>query len=625
MAPRLSSTFHAPQQRQSGPAGATLYCGFSCEPPLIVSDLKTQLEDLLRQAAAKVLPDHPVSQVPLERPRQADHGDFASSLALQLAKQAGRNPRQLAQQIQAALPASGLVAACEVAGPGFLNFRLDPGARFAVVRQVLQAPEAFGRTGVGGGEYVQVEFVSSNPTGPLHVGHGRGAAFGASLANLLAFAGWKVQREYYVNDAGRQMDILALSTWLRYLERQGVALPFPPNGYQGDYVAVMGAGLATRHGSALVRPAADILAGLPGLPDAAESAADAAAAEARTEAHMDALIARAKALLGPQWKTVHTEALAEQMEDCRQDLAEFGVEFDCWFSEQSLYDSGRVAAVVARLQERGHLYTRDGALWFRSTAFGDEKDRVVQRDNGIFTYFASDIAYHDEKLNRGFDRVLDVWGADHHGYIPRVRAALQALGHDAGRLEIALVQFVSLFRNGEKVQMSTRKGQFVTLRELRGETGRDAARFFYVLRKSDQHLDFDLSLATSQSHDNPVYYVQYAHARIHSVLERWGGQSAGLAQADLARLGTDSEVALAQQLAAFPETLSHAARERAPHSVAFYLRDLAAALHSCYNAEQFLVADDPPLTLARLALVAATGCALRSGLAILGVSAPTRM
>jgi arginyl-tRNA synthetase len=566
-----------------------------------------------------------IATVPLERPRQADHGDFASSLALQLAKQLGRNPRQLAQALKDALPKASILAGCEIAGPGFLNFRLDPAARFAVIREALAAPEAFGRSALGGGEYVQVEFVSSNPTGPLHVGHGRGAAFGASLANLLAFAGWRVQREYYVNDAGRQMDILAASTWLRYLANQGEQLPFPSNGYQGDYVNAMGAGLAQRHGAQLVRSAQDILAGLPELPGEPQRLADPETAAARTEEYMDALIARAKQLLGPQWQLVHGETLAEQIADCRADLAEFGVEFDCWFSEQSLYDSGRVAALVTRLRDQGDLYLRDGAWWFRSTAFGDEKDRVVQRENGIYTYFASDIAYHDEKLSRGFDRVLNVWGADHHGYIPRVRAALVALGHDAQRLEIALVQFVSLFRHGEKLQMSTRKGQFVTLRELREETGRDAARFFYVLRKSDQALDFDLSLATSSTNDNPVYYVQYAHARIQSVLERWGGDTASLRTADLSRLGTDSEVALAQQLAAFPELISHAARERAPHSVAFYLRELAAALHSCYNAEQFLVADDEELTRARLALVLATAAALRNGLQILGVSAPSRM
>ena len=576
-------------------------------------------------AAASVVPEVTVEDIPLERPRQPEHGDFASSLALQLAKQAGRNPRQLAQALQAALPASELITAVEIAGPGFLNFRLNPAARFAVVSAVLANPEHFGRASLGNGQRVQVEFVSSNPTGPLHVGHGRGAAFGASLSNLLAFAGYSVQREYYVNDAGRQMDILAISTWLRYLNLQQPVVPFPPNGYQGDYVIGMAQGLFERHGDRLQRSAAEILDGTPGLPDDAARACDAAAADTRTEQHMDALIARAKQLLGDDWQRLHGEVLAEQLADCRADLAEFGVEYDQWFSEQSLYDSGRVAAVVARLQAAGHLYSRDGATWFRSSQFGDEKDRVVQRENGIFTYFASDIAYHDEKLSRGFDRVLDVWGADHHGYIPRVKAALAALGHDASRLEVPLVQFVSLFRAGEKVQMSTRKGQFVTLRELREETGRDAARFFYVLRKSDQALDFDLSLATSASNDNPVYYVQYAGARVHSVLERWGGDPAVLAQADLGRLGSDTEVALAQSLAAFPELIAQAAADRAPHSVAFYLRSLAAAFHSWYNAGPFIVAEDDALTHARLAMAQATRIVLQRGLGLLGVSAPARM
>ncbi len=593
-----------------------------------MSDLKSQLEVLLRAAAAAVLPEAVIDEVVLERPRQADHGDFASSLALQLAKRAGRNPRQLAEALKAALPVSALVQAVEIAGPGFLNFRLNPAARFAVVAEALRDPEGFGRARLGEGKRIQVEFVSSNPTGPLHVGHGRGAAFGASLANLLAFAGYSVQREYYVNDAGRQMDILAISTWLRYLDQHGVAIPFPPNGYQGDYVAGMAQGLTARHGDRLVRAADALLKGAPGLPAALPATAtteQAKAAAEQTEAHMDALIAQAKVLLGEGWQIVHGETLAEQVEDMRLDLEEFGVRYDQWFSEHSLYASGRVAAVVDRLERAGHLYRREGALWFRSTSFGDEKDRVVQRENGIYTYFASDIAYHDEKLGRGFDLVIDVWGADHHGYIPRVKAALIALGHDPARLEVPLVQFVSLFRNGEKVQMSTRKGQFVTLRALREETGRDAARFFYVLRKSDQALDFDLSLATSQSNDNPVYYVQYACARINSVLSRWKGDAAMLASADLGRLVTDTEVALAQQLAQFPDMIRHAAEDRAPHSVAFYLRALAACLHSCYNAEQFLVDGDATLTEARLALVSATLVALRNGLTLLGVSTPTRM
>lgn len=586
--------------------------------------MKTALEHLLRSAIAIALPGTSVDEIPLERPRQADHGDYASSIAMQLAKAARINPRELAVKIKEALPASDVLESCDIAGPGFLNFKLRSAARFSVVADVLAQSEQFGRLPSGSKGRIQVEFVSSNPTGPLHVGHGRGAAFGASLANLLDFAGWSVQREYYVNDAGRQMDILAVSTWLRYLHQHHVEIAFPPNGYQGDYVTAMAEDLTRAHGNRFVHSAEEVLAGFPGIPDPSSDLED-AQREARIEAHMDALIFRAKQLLTQDWAILHAAVLAEQLADCRADLEEFGVVFDCWFSEQSLYDSGRVARVVARLNELGHLYTKDGAVWFKSSAFGDEKDRVVQRENGIYTYFASDIAYHDEKFGRGFDRILNVWGADHHGYIPRVKAALIALGHDANRLVVPLVQFVSLFRNGEKVQMSTRKGQFVTLRALREETGRDAARFFYVLRKSDQALDFDLSLATSESNDNPVYYVQYAHARVHSVLAKWGGNPSELSQADLSLLGTESEIALAQVLAQFGETTQHAAADLAPHSIAFYLRELAAAFHSCYNSAPFIVPENDDLTRARLALAYASAAVLKQGLQLLGVSAPNQM
>src|SRR5574337_1252472 len=348
----------------------------------------------------------------------------------------------------------------------------------------------FGR-GARKGQTIQVEFVSANPTGPLHVGHGRGAAYGASLADLLAFAGCQVSREYYVNDAGRQMDILAVSTWLRYLAFFGVDVPFPPNGYQGGYVIDMARQIMEAHQDRYARATA------------AQVLADAPRAEADREAHLDALIANAKALLGLDWDYIHQFALTEQLADGRADLVEFGVHFDHWFSEKSLFDTGLVARAVAELEKRGHIYLQDGAKWFRSSAFGDEKDRVVQRENGLYTYFASDIAYHLNKYERGFDRIIDIWGADHHGYIPRVKGAIAALGLDPARLEVALVQFAVLYRNGQKAAMSTRSGEFVTLRELRSEVGNDACRFFYVLRKADQHLDFDLDLAKSQSNENP--------------------------------------------------------------------------------------------------------------------------
>ncbi|HMZ76293.1 MAG TPA: arginine--tRNA ligase [Rhodocyclaceae bacterium] len=575
------------------------------------ADPKNLLADLLRAALVSVAPEQAETPILLDRPKQAGHGDFASNLALQLAKPLKRNPRDLAALLVAELPASPLVARVEVAGAGFINFTLASDAKTRVVRQVLEQGDAFGR-GAKNGVKVQVEFVSANPTGPLHVGHGRGAAYGASLADVLAFAGFDVTREYYINDAGRQMDILALSTWLRYLDLFGIAIPFPPNAYQGDYVKDMAAQIREGHGDRFAKvSAADVLQGAPAI-------------DVDKETHLDALIANAKRLLGSDYAWVHGFALTEQLGDGREDLEEFGVTFDKWFSERSLFDTGLVEKAVAELDARGHLYEQDGARWFRSTAFGDEKDRVVQRENGLFTYFASDIAYHANKYERGFDRIIDIWGADHHGYIPRVKGALQALGLPPEKLDVALVQFAVLYRDGQKAAMSTRSGEFVTLRELRNEVGNDACRFFYVLRKADQHLDFDLDLAKSQSNENPVYYIQYAHARVCSVLAQWNGVVADLADADLARLDGERELALCARLAAFPEGVQGAAADYAPHQIAFYLKDLAGDFHSYYNAERLLV-DDEGLKLARLALAEAVRRVLASGLALLGVSAPQSM
>ncbi len=585
------------------------------------ADPKVLLTDLLRAALRSVAPDHADITILLERPKQASHGDFATNLALQLAKPLKRNPRQLAALLLAELPSSPLLAKTEVAGAGFINFTLATAAKTGVVSEVLARGADFGR-GANKNTRVQVEFVSANPTGPLHVGHGRGAAYGASLADVLAFAGYGVTREYYVNDAGRQMDILALSTWLRYLAFFGIEVPFPPNAYQGGYVIDMGRDMRDAHQDRFARAsAAQVLAGTPGLP-AAERKDD--EARQQREEHLDALIANAKRLLGEDYAWVHGFALNEQLGDGREDLQEFGVRFDKWFSEQSLFDTGLVERAVDQLERQGHIYVQDGAKWFRSTAFGDEKDRVVQRENGLYTYFASDIAYHLNKYERGFDRIIDIWGADHHGYIPRVKGAIAALGLPPEKLEVALVQFAVLYRNGQKTSMSTRSGEFVTLRELRKEVGNDACRFFYVLRKSDQHLDFDLDLAKSQSNENPVYYVQYAHARVCSVLNQWGGEASELEGADLARLANERELALCARLGTFPETVESAADDRAPHQIAFYLKDLAADFHSWYNAERMLV-EDEALKLARLALASAVRQVLASGLALLGVSAPESM
>lgn len=577
----------------------------SATPPT----LRQHLTDLLRTALQNVAPEHWDVDILLERPKQASHGDFASSLALQLARSLKTNPRQVAERLVQALPESPFVKKTEIAGAGFINFTLTPGARTAVVPTILAQGASFGSTPANGAR-LQVEFVSANPTGPLHVGHGRGAAYGASLSSLLAFAGYDVSREYYVNDAGRQMDILALSTWLRYLEIHGEAIPFPPNAYQGDYVFEMAEQIKGVQADQYVRSAASVMANVPETDDLDE--------------RLDAFIVTGKQLLGEGWHVIHQHVLNEQLTGCRADLEEFGVNFDVWFSERSLYDSGEVAQVVDRLAAHNHTYEQDGALWFRSMAFGDEKDRVVRRDNGIYTYFASDIAYHLNKFARGFDKLIDVWGADHHGYIARVKGALTATGADAGRLDIALVQFVSLFRNGEKASMSTRSGEYVTLRQLRSEVGNDACRFFYMLRKCDQALDFDLDLAKSQSNDNPVYYVQYAHARICSVFAQWTGDAAQLATADLSPLIHEREIALCQRLAEFPELIQSAARDYAPHSLAFYLKDLAADFHSWYNAERVLVDEDLTRN-ARLALALATRQVLQNGLSLLGVSQPESM
>ena len=584
-------------------------------------DVKSQLTALLQKALGSVAPSATDTAVHLERPRDPTHGDFATNLAMQLAKALKKNPREIANQLIAELPPSVLVSKAQVAGAGFINFTLDARAKVGVVSTVLVEGGNYGRSQLGGAFTVQVEFVSANPTGPLHVGHGRGAAYGASLSSLLAFAGWDVTREYYVNDAGRQMDILGLSTWLRYLEQHGVSLPFPPNAYQGSYVRDMAGQLTLAHGAKYVRPADAVSKGTPGLPPS--DRADDEAKQQR-ELHLDALIARAKELLGADWAYVHQHALTEQLADCRDDLEEFGVHFDVWFSEKALFDTGLVARCVDLLDKNGHLYEQNGARWFKSTAFGDEKDRVVQRENGLYTYFASDIAYHLNKFERGFDKVINIWGADHHGYIPRVSGAVKALGLDADKLQVALVQFAVLYRNGQKASMSTRSGEFVTLRELRREVGNDACRFFYALRKSDQHLDFDLDLAKSQTNENPVFYIQYAHARICSVLGQWGGDEGILAESELKRLENPRELAIANKLAEFRDVIENASRDLAPHMIAFYLKDLAGEFHGWYNAERMLV-DDVALRDARVALAAAVRQVIRNGLAILGVRCPESM
>lgn len=580
--------------------------------PSALPNFKAHFTGLLRPVLAELAQPDLIMDIDIEfaRPKQTSHGDYACNLALQLAKPLRRNPRDIASMLAGVLAESPYLEKVEIAGAGFVNLFLATSVKQQFPRYVLESGLKFGHGNIGAGKKIQVEFVSANPTGPLHVGHGRGAAFGASLANVLAAAGYSVAREYYVNDAGRQMDILTLSTWLRYLELNGVTTRFPAAAYQGEYVRDMARLIYRAHGGRYVHEPGILFEGT--------------SAEEDAEAQLDALISKARMLLGQDYAYIHNFVLTEQLGDCRNDLMEFGVVFDTWFSEQSLFDSGSVAHAIGLLEQGNHLYRQDGAVWFRSTDFGDEKDRVIQRENGQFTYFASDIAYHLNKFERGFDRVIDVWGADHHGYIPRVKGAMRALGLDPARLEIALVQFAVLYRDGKKASMSTRAGEFVPLRALREEVGNDAARFFYVLRKSDQHLDFDLDLAKAQSTENPVYYVQYAHARVCSVLEQWGEDPAALTAADMSPLAAPAEHSLLQKLIDYPETIEAAAKELSPHLIAFYLRELAGEFHSYYNSTRFLVAETP-LRLARLALAAATRQVLSNGLGLLGVSAPVKM
>ncbi|MEQ1485558.1 arginine--tRNA ligase [Methyloglobulus sp.] len=586
--------------------------------------MKKKLEALIQQAVAALKNDGVIAEdtnvsIIIDRCRDAQHGDFASNVAMVLAKPAKMNPRQLAEKLVAALPEDKAITKVDIAGPGFINFFMDSSSQSDIVKLIHEQGLDFGRSQIGAGKKVQVEFVSANPTGPLHVGHGRGAAYGSAVADLLAAVGFTVHREYYVNDAGRQMDILATSIWLRYLEECGEPVRFPDNGYRGDYVSDIARDIYRNAKNEYRRPVDLVLEDIP--QDETQGG--------NKEAHIDALIARAKTLLGTTgYRDIFQTGLNNILDDIKKDLQEFGVDYQKWFSEQHLMDDGSVEKALKRLQTSGHLYQKDGATWFASSQLGDEKDRVVRRENGQYTYFASDIAYHMNKLDRGFDQIIDIWGADHHGYIPRVKAAIQALGADAAKLKVLLVQFATLYRGEEKVQMSTRSGEFVTLRQLRDEVGKDAARFFYVMRRSEQHMDFDLQLATSKTNENPVFYVQYAHARVCSVLrqlvEKGWPRDIVSGMENLAQLTEEHELNLLSTLERYPEALERAALTHEPHQLILYLRELANDFHTYYNAHQFLV-EDANIRDARLNLICAVKQVLANGLKLLNINTPESM
>ena len=582
--------------------------------------MKDQLQDLLKKCIQDLINEGLINEMPpkvrLDHTKDKSHGDYATNIALMLAKQAKTSPLELAKIIVNQLEDASFIKKTEIAGPGFINFFLSDASSTSIVSEIIELGEMYGKSEIGKGQSILLEYVSANPTGPLHVGHGRGAAYGATVSNLLRNIGFKVDNEYYVNDAGRQMDILTVSIFLRYLSLCGEQIRFPDNGYQGQYINDIADSIVVESGESF-KQSADIVF---------ENTCKDGIEGGDKESHIDELIVRAKDLLGDNFQTIFQVGIESILGGIKDDLADFGVRFEKWFSEQSLIDSGLSESCITRLKDSGHIYKKDGALWFKTTNYGDEKDRVVVRDNGNHTYFASDIAYHLEKLERGYDKIINVWGADHHGYIPRVKASIGALGHKPDKLEILLVQFANLYRGGQKVQMSTRSGSFVTLEDLRKEVGNDAARFFYILRKSEQHMDFDLDLAKSKTNENPVFYIQYAHARICSVFRQANekGFESNLEEANLSLLTEEVEKNILRELSRYKSVIESAAIQYEPHQLAYYLRDLATQFHSYYNACTFIL-EDQDLTQARLSLIHAAKQILRNGLSILGVGAPESM
>ena len=582
--------------------------------------MKKQLQALLDQSLRVLESEGMViavkkDDIKIEYSRDPSHGDFASNLAMVLAKTHNCNPRELANRITENLPKSDLIKRTEIAGPGFINFFLNQNSYQSVVLDILEKGDTYGNSKIGDNQSTLIEFVSANPTGPLHIGHGRGAAYGAAIVNLLKKTGFNIHCEYYVNDSGRQMDILTVSTWIRYLQQHDKEICFPESAYKGNYIIDIAADLKDKYANKFVTPHKDIL----DLLDTKEEA----------DIKIDKLIKHCASVLGGKnYRLILETCLDSILSSIKNDLNEFGVEFNNWYSEYSLLKNNSVNQCIAKLNDKSWVYQKDGAKWFRSSKLGDEKDRVLVRENGQKTYFASDIAYHLSKFERGYKKIINIWGADHHGYIERVKASMKALDYPPEAITILLVQFATLFRGKEKLQMSTRSGEFITLKELIKEVGKDAARFFYIMRKNEQHLDFDLELAKSESNDNPVYYIQYAHARICSVFRQMNEKGYTFFQSkklsDLSTLTEDHEIKLLRSLAKYPDVIESAAVSFEPHQLAYYLKDLANDFHAYYNVNQFLVEDDL-IRNARLSLIDATRQVIRNGLLQLGVSSPEEM
>ncbi|MBG9490548.1 arginine--tRNA ligase [Bacillus subtilis] len=554
----------------------------------IAEQMKDVLKEEIKAAVlkAELAEESQIPNVVLETPKDKTHGDYSTNMAMQLARVAKKAPRQIAEEIVAHFDkGKASIEKLDIAGPGFINFYMNNQYLTKLIPSVLEAGEAYGETNIGNGERVQVEFVSANPTGDLHLGHARGAAVGDSLCNVLSKAGYDVSREYYINDAGNQINNLALSVEVRYFEALGLEKPMPEDGYRGEDIIAIGKRLAEEYGDRFVN-------------------------EEESE----------------RLAFFREYGLKYELEKLRKDLENFRVPFDVWYSETSLYQNGKIDKALEALREKGHVYEEDGATWFRSTTFGDDKDRVLIKKDGTYTYLLPDIAYHKDKLDRGFDKLINVWGADHHGYIPRMKAAIEALGYEKGTLEVEIIQLVHLYKNGEKMKMSKRTGKAVTMRDLIEEVGLDAVRYFFAMRSADTHMDFDLDLAVSTSNENPVYYAQYAHARICSMLRQ--GEEQGLkpaADLDFSHIQSEKEYDLLKTIGGFPEAVAEAAEKRIPHRVTNYIYDLASALHSFYNAEKVIDPENEEKSRARLALMKATQITLNNALQLIGVSAPEKM
>lgn len=554
----------------------------------IVEQVKSKLKEEIAAAVVKagIAKLEQLPAVILETPKDKTNGDYSTNMAMQLARVAKKAPKMIAEELVANFDKSkASIEKIEVAGPGFINFYMNNSYLTDLIPAILQAGDKYGETTVGGGQKVQVEFVSANPTGDLHLGHARGAAVGDSLCNILAKAGYDVSREYYINDAGNQINNLALSVEARYFQALGMEKPMPEDGYHGEDIIGIGKQLAEEVGDKLV--------------------------------HMDEK---------ERFAQCREYGMKQELAKLKRDLEDFRVGFDVWYSETSLYQNGKIEAALAALKQNGYIYEEDGATWFRSTDFGDDKNRVLIKQDGSFTYLTPDIAYHRDKLERGFEKLINIWGADHHGYIPRMKAAIQALGYDADTLEVEIIQLVHLYKNGEKMKMSKRTGKAVTMRDLVDEVGLDATRYFFAMRSADTHMDFDLDLAVSQSNENPVYYAQYAHARICSILRQAVEKNLAVdGEADFSHISAEKEIDVLKKLGEFPQAIGEAAQKRTPHRITNYIFELASAFHSFYNAEKVLDDDQPEKTKARLALIKTVQITLKNALALIGVSAPEKM